>query len=86
MELTPLDCPACGHTNTPFGVVNVEQQYRCASCGMVYYGPAECADETDAAAPGAPAPQPPAEGAPRTADAVETPPEDWQAQSPATSD
>lgn len=47
MELKPLSCPSCGQTNSPLGVVNEAQQYRCAGCGMVYYGPAQCADEIE---------------------------------------
>jgi len=41
MEMIPLDCPSCGHTNDPIGMAQQELQYRCRNCGMVYYGPSE---------------------------------------------
>lgn len=44
MELIPLDCPSCGRSNDPIGVTDDKAQFRCRACGMVYYGPEECAE------------------------------------------
>jgi hypothetical protein len=76
MDMTPLDCPACGRTNSPFGVLNTEQQYRCAGCGMVYYGPVECADTIEGATAG----QQKGDAAGAAATGL---PEDWQTEAPA---
>jgi rubredoxin len=41
-EMHTFECPSCGVSNQPLGVVGEAEQYRCRSCGMVYYGPAGC--------------------------------------------
>jgi transcription elongation factor Elf1 len=44
MEMTKFDCPSCGRENAPLTQTEESLQYRCGNCGMVYYGPARCAD------------------------------------------
>ncbi|MFH0916273.1 MAG: cyclic nucleotide-binding domain-containing protein [bacterium] len=41
-DMRKMACPACATVNGPFGVVNETAQYRCRSCGMVFYAPACC--------------------------------------------
>jgi len=41
-KMRSMACPACATINGPFGVVNETAQYRCKSCGMVFYTPACC--------------------------------------------
>lgn len=48
-KMRSMACPACATLNGPFGVVNETAQYRCKSCGMVFYTPACC--ETPEARP-----------------------------------
>lgn len=48
-DMRKMACPACATVNGPFGVVNETAQYRCRSCGMVFYAPACC--ETPEAEP-----------------------------------
>ena len=43
MEMLNLDCPACRRSNQPVAIVHDVRQYRCPSCGLVYYGPCGCA-------------------------------------------
>lgn len=38
-----LDCPACQRSNQPVAIVHDLREYRCPSCGLVYYGPCGCA-------------------------------------------
>lgn len=45
MEMTKLDCPSCGRETQPLTQTEEQLQYRCGACGMVYYGPAKCADD-----------------------------------------
>jgi CRP-like cAMP-binding protein len=44
-DMRRMPCPACATVNGPFGVVNETAQYRCRSCGMVFYAPACCETE-----------------------------------------
>ena len=41
-EMRRITCPSCSVENQPLGVVDGIQQYRCRSCGIVYYGPCGC--------------------------------------------
>ncbi|OFW60672.1 MAG: hypothetical protein A2133_05905 [Actinobacteria bacterium RBG_16_64_13] len=50
-EMRSMKCPECSTGNRPFSVVNETEQYRCKSCGMVYYSPVGC--ETGPAVPSA---------------------------------
>ena len=45
MEMVKLDSPSCGRENQPLTQTEEQLQYRCGACGMVYYGPAKCADD-----------------------------------------
>jgi hypothetical protein len=38
-----MDCPACQAANQPVAIVDGVREYRCPSCGLVYYGPCGCA-------------------------------------------
>ncbi len=49
-EMRSMPCPECSTPNHPLSVVNETEQYRCGSCGMVYYTPVGC--ETGPATPG----------------------------------
>ena len=44
-KMPTMACPACSAVNGPLGVVNETVQYRCRSCGMVFYSPACCETE-----------------------------------------
>ena len=44
-DMRKMPCPACSAVCGPLGVVNETAQYRCHSCGMVFYGPACCERE-----------------------------------------
>jgi len=70
-EMRKIDCPTCGAANHPLGIVNEAEQYRCHSCGMVYYGPAGC-DEPRAEG----AAESPEEGLPEAWDMTTPPPGD----------
>jgi CRP-like cAMP-binding protein len=50
-EMRSMKCPECSTANRPLSVVNDTEQYRCKSCGMVYYSPVGC--ETGPATPSA---------------------------------
>jgi hypothetical protein len=41
-EMRALDCPSCEMKNQPRSMVDGIIEYRCSSCGMVYYGPCGC--------------------------------------------
>jgi len=41
-ELRTMSCPTCDATNQPLAVVDGVQEYRCRSCGLVFYGPCGC--------------------------------------------
>ncbi len=41
-EMRRVACPSCDEENHPYGVIDGLRQYRCRSCGLVYYGPCEC--------------------------------------------
>ena len=41
--MSKLDCPTCQRSNQPVAIVNDLREYRCPSCGLVYYGPCGCA-------------------------------------------
>jgi len=41
-EMRTLNCPQCARVNHPLGVVEGIEEYRCRSCGLVYYGPCGC--------------------------------------------
>lgn len=46
-ELRGMACPDCGAVNSPGSVVNDTEQYRCHSCGMVYYTSVGCETRAD---------------------------------------
>lgn len=46
-ELRGMACPDCGVVNRPGSVVNDTEQYRCRSCGMVYYTTIGCETRAD---------------------------------------
>lgn len=50
-QMRTTECPSCGTANQPQSVVNDTEQFRCRSCGMVYYGPYGCDDKEDSPAP-----------------------------------
>lgn len=37
-----MSCPSCAEVGQPLAVVDGVSEYRCRSCGMVYYGPCGC--------------------------------------------
>jgi rubredoxin len=41
-EIRNRKCPTCDAVNSPLAVVDGMQEYRCSSCGLVYYGPCGC--------------------------------------------
>ena len=41
-EMRNLNCPSCEKTNQPKTMVDGIEEYRCSSCGMVFYGPCGC--------------------------------------------
>jgi uncharacterized Zn finger protein len=41
-EMRNLECPSCERSNQPIAVLEGIEEYRCGSCGMVYYGPCGC--------------------------------------------
>lgn len=41
-EMHTIDCPSCETGNQPRTAVDGLQEYRCAACGLVYYGPCGC--------------------------------------------
>ena len=41
-EMRKLSCPSCESSNQPRSAVDGIEEYRCRSCGMVYYGPCGC--------------------------------------------
>ena len=41
-EMRTLGCPECEQTNQPISVLEGIEEYRCRSCGLVYYGPCGC--------------------------------------------
>jgi CRP/FNR family transcriptional regulator, cyclic AMP receptor protein len=41
-DMHTMPCPECETANRPLAVVNETEQYRCRSCGMVYYTPVGC--------------------------------------------
>jgi rubredoxin len=52
-EMRNRECPTCQASNQPRAVVDGIQEYRCRTCGLVYYGPCGCdvAHEESASAP-----------------------------------
>lgn len=38
-EMRTLNCPQCARENQPTSAVEGIEEYRCRSCGLVYYGP-----------------------------------------------
>jgi rubredoxin len=48
-EMHTISCPSCETANQPQAAVDGIQEYRCHSCGLVYYGPCGC-DTTDSSA------------------------------------
>ena len=54
-EMRTLNCPQCAGDNQPLSAVDGIEEYRCRSCGLVYYGPCGC-DTSDAASSGTAAP------------------------------
>jgi rubredoxin len=55
-EMRTLNCPQCVRENQPLSAVDGIEEYRCRSCGLVYYGPCGC-DTSGAATSGEPAPR-----------------------------
>jgi predicted RNA-binding Zn-ribbon protein involved in translation (DUF1610 family) len=43
VDLRNLECPACETSNQPVAIIDEVREYRCPSCGLVYYGPCGCA-------------------------------------------
>ena len=41
-EMRKLNCPQCARDNQPLSAVDGIEEYRCRSCGLVYYGPCGC--------------------------------------------
>lgn len=41
-EMRTLECPSCESSNQPRNAVDGIEEYRCRSCGLVYYGPCGC--------------------------------------------
>ena len=41
-ELRKMDCPQCEQANHPKSITDGIQEFRCRSCGVVYYGPCGC--------------------------------------------
>jgi len=41
-EMRTLSCPSCESSNQPRSAVDGIEEYRCRTCGMVYYGPCGC--------------------------------------------
>jgi rubredoxin len=41
-ELREMACPECEQANHPRSTLDGIQEYRCRSCGLVYYGPCGC--------------------------------------------
>ena len=41
-ELRHLKCPSCEVDNQPLAVIDGIEEYRCYSCGLVFYGPCGC--------------------------------------------
>jgi len=41
-ELRHINCPSCAVDNVPLAVVDGIEEYRCHSCGIVFYGPCGC--------------------------------------------
>ncbi len=54
-EMRTLNCPQCAGDNQPLSAVDGIEEYRCRSCGLVYYGPCGC-DTSDAASSSTSAP------------------------------
>ena len=50
-EMRTLNCPQCARETQPVSAVDGIEEYRCRSCGLVYYGPCGC-DTSGAAASG----------------------------------
>jgi len=50
-EMRTLNCPQCVRENHPLSAVDGIEEYRCRSCGLVYYGPCGC-DTSGAATSG----------------------------------
>jgi hypothetical protein len=48
-EMRTISCPSCETANQPLAAVDGMQEYRCHTCGLVYYGPCGC-DTTHAVA------------------------------------
>ena len=53
-EMRTLNCPQCARETQPVSAVDGIEEYRCRSCGLVYYGPCGC-DTSGAATSGTPA-------------------------------
>jgi len=41
-EMRTLNCPQCARETQPVSAVDGIEEYRCRSCGLVYYGPCGC--------------------------------------------
>jgi rubredoxin len=45
MDMHSMNCPSCGTANQPIAIIDDVRDYRCQSCGLVYYGPCGCVSE-----------------------------------------
>jgi hypothetical protein len=41
-EMRTIPCPSCDWANQPLVAMDGIEEYRCHSCGLVYYGPCGC--------------------------------------------
>jgi len=41
-EMRTISCPSCETANQPLAAVDGMQEFRCHTCGLVYYGPCGC--------------------------------------------
>lgn len=41
-EMRTIFCPSCETANQPRAAMDGIEEYRCHSCGLVYYGPCGC--------------------------------------------
>jgi hypothetical protein len=41
-EMRTISCPSCETTNHALAAVDGIQEFRCHTCGLVYYGPCGC--------------------------------------------
>ena len=49
-EMRTISCPSCETANQPLAAVDGMQEFRCHTCGLVYYGPCGCDTTSSVAA------------------------------------